>query len=284
MRQLLLVLVGRIRRGTLATPCSRVLLGALAVLLAGCASHSLIPKDQAEAIKRRDRALAPHTAAIQAAIRQSGEAGGLAFLDATDARLVVLPGHTPAAAWARHTASPEGEAARVSVPPVVAFVYRDDVPAGPETVNSSALQEQQAFRASVSAFHSGTQDAQRRTEEQLREIQRQLEWLAAAKQDAERSLAAARGETQMALRALADELAAARAFMLQTAQLGWLNHDLNVENASSIRKLEATSQSLAETSARLVDATQQLSEGLARELKVLAERIEAIRTKMGEIK
>ena len=36
----------------------------LAVVLAGCASHSLVPKEQAVAIKNRDRTLAPHSAAI----------------------------------------------------------------------------------------------------------------------------------------------------------------------------------------------------------------------------
>ena len=44
----------------------------LAVVVIGCASHPLVPKEQAEAIKNRDRALAPHSGAIQDTIRQSG--------------------------------------------------------------------------------------------------------------------------------------------------------------------------------------------------------------------
>jgi hypothetical protein len=262
-----------------------LLLGPLLLLLAGCASHSLIPGDQAKAITERERSLAVHADAIQAAIRQSGRAGGLAFLDDRDARLVVLPGDTPSDAWARHSASPGGEAARVSVPAVVTFVYRADVPAAPETVSFRALEEHQALRASLGAVQVEARDAERRTAERLRETQRELaEALAAAKQEADRALAAASADTQRALRAVTDDLAAARASMLQTAQLGWLTHDLAVENARGIQRIEAASQSLAATSARLAAATQHLSEGLPKQLKELAERIEAIRTKMNEMK
>src|SRR5437879_9974091 len=106
MRQLLLVL-------------------SLAVVVVGCASHPLVPREQAEAIKDRDRALAPHSAAIQDTIRQSGNEGALAFLDAGDGHLVVLPGDSPADAWARYiassSASPTG---RVSVPRVGSLVQR----------------------------------------------------------------------------------------------------------------------------------------------------------------
>ena len=258
-----------------------LLLGAAVVLLAGCASHSLIPRDQAKAISERERSLAGHADAIQAAIRQSGQAGGLAFLDDGDTRLVVLPGDTPAEAWARHSAAPGG----ASVPAVVTFVYRADVPAAPETVSVRVLEEHQALRASQAALQAEAREAERRTAERLRETQRELaEALAAAKQEADRALAAASADTQRALRAVADDLTAARAFILQTAQLGWLTHDLAVENARGMQRIEAASQSLAATSARLAAATQQLSEGLPRQLKELAERIEAIRTKMSEMK
>jgi len=77
----------------------------LAVVAIGCASHPLVPKEQAEAIKNRDRALAPHSAAIQDTIRQSGNEGALAFLDAGDGHLVVLPGDSPGEAWARRRAA-----------------------------------------------------------------------------------------------------------------------------------------------------------------------------------
>jgi hypothetical protein len=262
-----------------------LLLGAAVMLLAGCASHSLIPRDQAKAIAERERSLAVHADAIQATIRQSRHAGGLAFLDNRDARLVVLPGDTPAEAWTRHRASPGGETAQVSIPAVITFVYRADVPAAPETVAVRALEEQQALGASLAALQHETRDAEQRTAERLRETQRELaEALAAAKQEADRALVAASADTQRAIRAVADDLAAARAFMLQTAQLGWLTHDLAVENARTMQRVEAASQSLAATSARLAAAMQQLSEGLPRQLKELVERIEAIRTKMNEIK
>ena len=104
----------------------------LAVVVIGCASHPLVPKEQAEAIKNRDRALAPHSAAIQDTIRQSGNEGALAFLDAGDGHLVVLPGDSPGEAWARHIASPSGSpTGRASTPPVISFVYRADVPKAP---------------------------------------------------------------------------------------------------------------------------------------------------------
>ena len=68
---------------------------------------------------------------------------------------------------------------------------------------------------------------------------------------------------QKALSSLAEELDSARKFMLQTAQLGWLNHELNVENASGIRKVATASQELTANSARLADTMRQLSESLA---------------------
>src|SRR5256712_13799791 len=109
----------------------------LAVVVAGCANHSLVPKEQAVAIKNRDRALAPHSAAIQDTIRQSGNEGALAFLDDGVRHLVVLPGETPREAWARHTASPSAaRTAPVSWPPEVSSVYRTDGAQNTERVTS----------------------------------------------------------------------------------------------------------------------------------------------------
>ena len=271
------------RRATRRALRLRIALASLAVLVAGCAGPSLVSKEQADGIRRRDEALAARADAIQAAIRQSGATGALAFLDANDGRLVVLPGDTPTAAWARHAGSPES--AGVSPPPVVHFVYRSDAPAAPEVVNVSALRQHEALLGSLTKLGVDIGEAQRRTEQRLADIRRELgESIVAAKLDAERALAAATAESQRALRALADDLAAARAFSLQTAQLGWLNHDLTVEAASGMRKLEGSSQALSATSARLAASVQQLSETLARQLKELEARIEAIRSKMGEIK
>src|SRR3989454_4573886 len=125
MRQLLLVL-------------------SLAVVVVGCVSHPLVPREQAEAIKNRDRALAPHSAAIQDTIRQSGSEGALAFLDTGDGHLVVLPGDSPGEAWARHLAPPSGSpTGRVSVPSVVSFVHRADMPKEPESVTYRSLEQQE---------------------------------------------------------------------------------------------------------------------------------------------
>jgi hypothetical protein len=289
MRQRLLVLVGSTRCGASRVLRSGALLGSLALLITGCASYSLMPKEQAEAIKGRDRALAPHADAIQAAIRQSGNAGALAFLDARDGRLVLLPGDTPPDAWARHAASSESETGRMSAPAVVTFVHRADVPKAPEAVTVTVLEQQraqqQALRTSLAALESEMRDAHRRTEERLGNIQRELaESVAATKQETDRSLAAARADMQQALSSLADELAAARKFMLQTAQLGWLNHELNVENANGIRNVATASQELTATSARLAGTMQQLSEALASQLKELANRLDTIQGKIGDIK
>jgi len=73
---------------------------------------------------------------------------------------------------------------------------------------------------------------------------------------------------------------AVRKFMLQTAQLGWLNHELTLENATGIRRMAATSQELAASSAKLEDAVRQLSESLAGQLKELSVRLDAIQGKI----
>jgi BMFP domain-containing protein YqiC len=257
----------------------------IALLVVGCASHTLMPKEQAVAIADRDRALVSHADAIQTAIRQSGNVGGLAFLDAKDGSLVVLPGDTPADAWARYATAPESGTGRVSVPAVVTFAYRADVPKAPETVTQSVLQQQQALRTSLAALETELHDAHRRTEQRLDVVQRELaESIAATKQDTDRSLAVARADAQKALSSLAEDLDSARKFMLRTAQLGWLNHELNVENAGGIRKVATASQELTANSARLADTMRQLSESLARQLKELANRLDTIQGIVSNIK
>lgn len=245
------------------------LLMTLAWVVVGCASTSLIPETQAGAIKDRDRALAPHAAAIHAAIGRSGNAGALVFLGAGDGRLIVLPGDSPADAWSRYIASPEGEAGRGSVPPVLTFVHRADVPKAPETVTRGVLQQQAQLR-----------DTYQRFEDQLGIVQREL----AAASAATKREADARADMQAALTSLTEELATVRKFMLQTAQLGWLNHELVVENATGIRKLGTTSQELAASSVRLEETLRQLSESLAGQLKELANRLDTIQGKVSTLK
>ena len=278
MRQLLLALLGRIRRGFPHVLGAGLPLVGLSLVVVGCARHSLMPAAQSEAIRDRERALASHADAIHAAVRQSGNVGALAFLDAKDGRLVVLPGDSPADAWARYA---ESGTSPVSVPVVVTFVHRADVPKAPETVTHSALQQQQALRMSVAALATELRDADRRIEERLGVVQRELnESIAATKQDTDKALA----DMQNALSVLAEDLAAVRKFMLQTAQLGWLNHESNVENASGIRKMATASQELTASSARLEDTLRQLSESLASQLKELANRLDAIQSKVQSIK
>jgi hypothetical protein len=285
MRQPLLVLLGRTRRRVLHVLGSCLLLVGLPLLVVGCAGHSLVPAAQSAAIRDRERALAPHADAIQAAIRQSGNIGGLAFLETSDGRLVVLPGDSPADAWGRYAASPESGTGRVSVPVVVTFVHRADVPKAPEPVTRSVLQEQQALRASVAALATELGDVSQRLEERLGIVRRELaESIITTTQKMDESLAAARAATQNELKALAEELAAQRKFMLQTAQLGWLNHELNIENASGIRKVATASQELTESKARLEDALRRLSESLASQLQELAKRLDTIQSKVENIK
>jgi len=285
MRQLLLVLLGRARRGARRWLGSSLPLLSLTLVVVGCASPSLMPKAQAVAIEERDRALASHANAIHAAIRQSGTAGALTFLDAQDRRLVVLPGDDPADAWARYTRSPQSTTGGVSVPAVVTFVHRADVPKAPETVTSSVLQQQQVLKTSVAALETELRDAVRRVEERLGIVQRELaESIAATKQETDASLGTARADIQRTLSSLAGDLAAVRQFMLQTAQLGWLNHELIVENASGMRKVATASQELAASSAKLEETMRQLSETLAGQLKELAQRLDAIQGKVSSLK
>jgi hypothetical protein len=271
------------RRGTLPAPRARAALAGLALLLAGCAGPALVSREQADAINRWDRALAAHGEEIQAAIRQSGALGALAFLDTRDGRLVVFPGNTPEEAWARHAAAPERAAG--PAPAVVTFVYRADVPAAPVVVNWAALQQHHALHAALRALEAEVQASDRRAEERIAEIRREAAASrAAAKEETDRALAAASADTQRGLRALADDVAAVRAFALQTAQLGWLTHELSTDTARGIRRLEASSQALNASAAQLATSIQQLSDALARQLKELGDRLEAIRTKIGEVK
>ena len=300
MRRLLLVLFSLLRRANpigvapLATAARRwpvgITLSSVVLLVVGCAGHSLIPEEQAMAIRARERALSAHAEAIQESIRQSGRLGALAFLDATDGHLVVLPGDTPTDAWARYTStnpvkSPSGQDL---VPPVVSFVYRADVPKAPETVTYLSLQDQrqeqqadEALRASLALIESELRDLQQRTEARYREL---LAEMAATTDGAQKSIAVVKADMQTAVNALAEDLAAARRFMLQTAKLGWLNHELNVENGNDIRKIAKASQELTSNSAKLADTVRQQSESLADQLKELAARLESIRDSVRNLK
>jgi len=266
MRQLVRVLVGRTSRGVSRGVVSGISLMSISVFAVGCASHSLMPAAQSEAIRDRERALASRSDVIQSAIRQSGKVGALAFLAAGYRHRGVRRGHPPPDAWARYSASPESQTNAVSMPAAATFVYRADVPKAPETVTASALQQEQTSAAALAT--------------DLRRLQDRLELV-------QRELAATRGDTDKAvadMRALADDLESVRKFMLQTAQLGWLNHELTLENASGVRKMAATSQELSASSARLEDSMRQLSESLAGQLKEVAARLDAIQGKIQNIK
>jgi hypothetical protein len=252
---------------------SGIYLVSLLLVAVGCANHSLMPAAQSGEIKNRERALAAHSGAIQAAVKQSGKVGGLAFLDATGGHLVVLPGDSPADAWARYAGLPERETAHITVPEVVTFVYRADVPKAPETVTLSALQYQLTQRTSVAALAAELQ----RVEEKLSLVQRELAAATAAtKQDTDKAMAD--------MRVLADDLAVVRKFVLQTAQLGWLNHEMVLENASGVRKMAAASQDLTASSARVEDSLRQISESVAGQLKELAARLDTIQGKIQNLK
>ncbi len=262
MLQLLLVLLGRMRRGAPHVLGSGLPLMSLAVVVVGCASPSLLPDVQAVAIQDRDRALALHADAIHAAISQSGKMGALVFLDATDSHLVVLPGESPADAWARYR--------RVSMPPVLTFVHRADVPKAPETIPRSVPQQQAQLR-----------DAWRRIEERLSIVQSEL---AESKREADASLTGARADMYAALSSLAEDLAAVRKFMLQTAQLGSLDHELNVETETGLRTGATASQELFASSARLEEIMRELPKRLAGQLKELANRLDTIQGKVSSLK
>jgi len=251
----------------------RRLLGILGVVLTigACASPSLVPDEQAAAIRRRERSLAPHSAAIQETIRRSGRAGALAFFDLRDGRPVVLPGDTPADAWARAIAAGAGGATDpAAVPAVITFVQRADLSRAPDGVLSASLREQETLRARLAGL-----DAELRTLSDA---------IGAAKQEAQTSVEANRRETRKALDALAEDVATARKFMLQVAQLGYLNQEMNAENAGVLKKAAAASQESATSSAKLAESMRQLSDHLATQLKELGARLDAIQNRISNIK
>ncbi|HKZ08730.1 MAG TPA: hypothetical protein VJU81_24890 [Methylomirabilota bacterium] len=255
----------------------------LALALVGCAGPSLVTPEQARGIRDRERALAAHGTAIQLAIREAGAEGALAFLDTSTGRLVALPGDSPADAWARRAAKPD--AAAPSPPPVLTFVHRADIPIAPEPVTLAAVQRQQALRTSLAALESDFQETHRRLEERVAAVQRELtESVQTSKRDSDTALAATRAELQKALTGVADDLASTRRFMLQTAQLAWLNHETNVENANAVRKVASASQELSSSSAKLEDTIRQLSQTLSAQLRELSNRLDALQGKVSSLK
>ena len=246
----------------------------LAAVVVGCASDALVPREQTVAIKNRDLALAPHSEAIQDTIRQSGNMGALAFLDAGDGHLVVLPGNTPAEAWAQHVAPPsDSPTGSVSVPPVVTFVHRADVPKAPESVTYSFLQQQENLRTTLAALDT--------------ELRTLSDSVVAIRQETRTSIATAGDDTQKALDSLVEDLAAARKFMLQTAELGRLDHEMNAENAKGIQRVAAASlaasQEVSRNSATLADNMRRLSESLASQLEELTARLDAIQSRITNV-
>jgi uncharacterized protein YPO0396 len=180
----------------------------------------------------------------------------------------VLPGDTPGDAWARHRAAPPD--APPSVPPVVDFVYRPDIAKAPDTVTVKLLEEQQRLRDTLAATDA--------------ELRRLSDSIATVRQETQASIAASREDVKKSLDALTEDLAAARKFMLQTAQLGWLDHELTNENANTLRKLTATSQELTATSTKLTQTIQHLSDTLSRQLKDLAARLDALQNRVSNVK
>ena len=242
----------------------------LALTIGACASASLVPDEQAEAIKRREQALALHGPAIQETIKQSGRTGALTFFDLRDGGLVVLPGDTPADAWTRAASAPGGAPDRAALPTIMTFVHRTDLPKGPEGIATASLQEQEALRTRLASL-----DAELRTLSDA---------LAAARRDAQASLDASRQETQKALDGLAEDVSTTRKFLLQIAQLAYLNQEMNADNAGVLKKAAAASQESALNSARLAESMRQLSDHLAAQLKDLASRLDGIQNRISNIK
>jgi hypothetical protein len=108
--------------------------------------------------------------------------------------------------------------------------------------------------------------------------------VATNRKETDAALAAARADLQKSMNSFSDDLAAMRQFQLQTAQLGWLNHEMNVENAGGIRRVTTASQELSTSAARLQEAVRQLSDSLSHQLKEMTGRLEAIQAKIGALK
>src|SRR6185295_20170704 len=113
----------------------------------------------------------------------------------------------------------------------------------PEGVLSASLREQAALRVRLSGL-----DAELRT---------LTDAIAAARQEAQTSIDANRRETQKALDGLTEDVATARKFMLQVAQLGYLNQEMNAENAGVLKKAAAASQESAAGSAKVAESMRQ---------------------------
>jgi len=144
------------------------------------------------------------------------------------------------------------------------------VPKAPESVTYSFLQQQETLRTTLAALDT--------------ELRKLSDSVVATRRETQTSIATAREDMQKALDSLAEDLAAARKFVLQTAQLGWLNQEMNVENANGIRKLSAASQQVSANSAKLADTMRQLSDSLAGQLKELAARLDAIQNRISNVK
>jgi chromosome segregation ATPase len=153
---------------------------------------------------------------------------------------------------------------------VVSFVYRADVPKEPETVTTRFLEEQVTLRTTLAALDT--------------DLRKLSDSVVATRRETQTSIATAREEVQKALDALAEDLTAARKFMLQIAQLGWLNHEMNVENANGIRKAAAASQEVSKNSAELAETMRRLSDSLASQLTELATRLDAIQNRISNVK
>ena len=108
--------------------------------------------------------------------------------------------------------------------------------------------------------------------------------LAESKGEADASLTGASADMHAALSSLAEDLAAVRKFMLQTAQLGSLNHELNVETETGLGMVATASQELSASSARLEEIMRELPERLAGQLKELANRLDTIQGKVSSLK
>src|SRR3989475_12701425 len=149
------------------------------------------------------------------------------------------------------------------MPAVVRFVHRADVAKARESITYGALQRLVAL------------------DTELRQLS---DSLVTTRRETQTSIATAREDMQKALDSLAEDLAAARKFMLQTAELGRLNQEMNVENTNAIRKLSAASQQVSANSAKLADTIRQLSDSLENQLKELAARLDAIQKRISDVK
>jgi hypothetical protein len=158
----------------------------------------------------------------------------------------------------------------LSVPAVVTFVHRADVAKAPESVTHSLLQQQENLRTTLAALDT--------------ELRTLSDSVVATRRETQTSIATAQEDVQKSLDTLTADLAAARKFMLQTAQLGWLNQETNVENAKILRKAAEASQEASANSAKLANTMRHLSDNLAQQFKELASRLDAIQERITNVK